>query len=65
MFVILDFALERFELDKMRAKTRQVKRRMSHAVGDGDSAISSSNLDMESVEQFLKNTNLWEKYKSG
>jgi len=62
--VSLDFELERYELDKMRAKTKMVKRRMSEAVGDGDGGSSKNPLDAQSVEMFIKNSNLWEKYKT-
>jgi len=63
--VSLDFALERYELDKMREKTNQVKQRMSVAVGDDCSDPSNlSNLSKSSIDMFLKNSNLWEKYKS-
>ena len=59
-----DFELERYELDKMRAKTKMVKRRMSEAVGDGEGGTSANPLDAQSVEMFIKNSNLWEKYKT-
>ena len=59
-----DFELERYELDKMKEKTKMVKRRMSEAVGDGDAGTSSNPLDAQSVEMFIRNSNLWEKYKT-
>lgn len=59
--VSLDFSLERYEIDRMKAKTNQVKQRMSDAVGDDCS--DPSNLS-SSIDMFLKNSNLWEKYKS-
>ena len=63
--VFPDCALERFEIDRMKAKTKQVKRRMSEAVGDTDSgSVSAADLSEGSVDQFLKNKHLWEKYKS-
>lgn len=62
--VSLDFELERYELDKMKEKTKMVKRRMSEAVGDGDAGTSSNPLDAQSVEMFIRNSNLWEKYKT-
>ena len=43
---------------KMREETNKVKRRMSEAVG-GEIAV-----DLDSVDMFLRNDNLWERYKS-
>ena len=43
---------------KMREKTNKVKRRMSEAVG-GEIAVN-----LDSVDMFLRNDNLWERYKS-
>ena len=54
----LDFELEDFEMIKMREKTNKVKRRMSEAVG-GEVAVN-----LDTVDMFLRNNNLWEQYKS-
>jgi len=54
----LDFELEDYEMIKMREKTNKVKRRMSEAVG-GEIAVN-----LDSVDMFLRNDNLWEQYKS-
>jgi len=56
--VSLDFELEDFEMIKMREKTNKVKRRMSQAVG-GEVAVN-----LDTVDMFLRNNNLWEQYKS-
>lgn len=56
--VSLDFELEDYEMIKMREKTNKVKRRMSEAVG-GEIAVN-----LDSVDMFLRNDNLWEQYKS-
>lgn len=56
--VSLDFELEDYEMIKMREETNKVKRRMSEAVG-GEIAVN-----LDSVDMFLRNDNLWERYKS-
>lgn len=57
-----DVALERCDIERMRKKTLQVKRRMTETVGDGD--LLSSCLTPTTVDMFLANSNLWEKYKT-
>jgi len=62
--VSLDCQLEDYEMVRMREKTNQVKRRMSAAVG-GDEDGRLKSLTEDCVDMFLRNNNLWEKYKSG
>ena len=59
MIFCLDFELDDYEMIKMREKTNKVKRRMSEAVG-GEVAVN-----LDTVDMFLRNNNLWEEYKSG
>ena len=56
-----DDALDRYEIDKMRKKTLQVKRRMTETVGTGNQQDS---LTSHTVDMFLANSILWEKYKT-
>lgn len=59
--VTLDDALDRYEIDKMRKKTLQVKRRMTETVGSGS---QQDCLTSHTVDMFLANSILWEKYKT-
>ena len=56
-----DDALDRYEIDKMRKKTLQVKRRMTETVGSGS---QQDCLTSHTVDMFLANSILWEKYKT-
>ena len=56
-----DDALDRYEIDKMRKKTLQVKRRMTETVGTGS---QQDCLTSHTVHLFLANSLLWEKYKT-
>ena len=56
-----DDALERYDIDKMRKKTLQVKRRITDTVGRGN---IEDCLTTNTVDMFLANSNLWEKYKT-
>lgn len=59
--VTLDDALERCDLDAMKKKTLEVKRRMTDSAGTGN---IEDCLTKNTVEMFLANSSLWEKYKT-
>ena len=60
----LDNELERFEIEKMNCKTREVKKRMSLVTGDCENDITNV-LNSGSVDSFIKNGNVWGKYVIG
>ena len=60
----LDNELERFEIEKMRSKTKEVKKRMSLVTGDNENDLSKV-LNSGNVDSFIKDNNLWKKYVIG
>ena len=60
----LDNELERFEIEKMNSKTREVKKRMSLVTGDNENDLSKV-LNSGNVDSFIKDGNLWKKYVIG
>ena len=60
----LDNELERFEIEKMNFKTREVKKRMSLVTGDNENDLSKV-LNSGNVDSFIKDGNLWKKYVFG
>ena len=57
--VTLDFQLERGEIEKMNQKTKEVKQRISQVAVE----FSAQDLKPDTVEAFIKDDSLWEKYK--
>ena len=57
-----DDALDRCDIDKMRKKTLEVKRRMTETVGG--TSDQPDCLTSHAVQMFLANSILWEKYKT-
>ena len=60
----LDNELERFEIEKMNSKTREVKKRMSLVTGDHEIDLSKL-LNSGNVDSFIQDGNLWKKYVIG
>ena len=60
----LDNELERFEIEKMNFKTREVKKRMSLVTGDNENDLSKV-LNSGNVDSFITDGNLWKKYVFG
>ena len=62
----LDMELERFDLEKMRSRTRQVKKRMSLVINDREWEEEEERRDMvlaaPTVAGFMQNDRLWGKY---
>ena len=61
----LDMELERFDLEKMRSRTRQVKKRMSLVINDREweeEERSDLVLAAPTVAGFMQNDHLWGKY---
>ena len=54
----LDNELERFEIEKMNSKTREVKTRMSLVTGDHEIDLSKL-LNSGNVDSFIQDGNLW------
>ena len=57
----LDDELERFEIDKMNSKTREVKERMSIVSGSDENNVAKV-LNSENVDAFIKDNQIWNKY---
>ena len=57
----LDMELERFDLEKMRCKTREVKKRMSLVIHDREEEADMI-LVAPAVRGFMQNDHLWGKY---
>ena len=57
----LDDELERFEIDKMNSKTREVKERMS-IVSRSDEDDVDKVLNSGTVDAFIRDTKIWDKY---
>ena len=57
----LDDELERFEIDKMNSKTREVKERMSIVSGSDENDVAKV-LNSGNVDAFIKDTQIWNKY---
>merc|ERR1711915_321990 len=57
----LDNQLERFEIEQMNEKTREVKERMSIASSE-DQLKKDNILDSKAVDSFIKDKTLWQKY---
>ena len=57
----LDDELERFEIDKMNSKTREVKERMSIVSGSDENDCAKV-LNSGNIDAFIKDTKIWDKY---
>ena len=57
----LDGELERFEIEKMNSKTREVKERMSIVSGSDENDVAKV-LNSGNVDAFIKDTQIWNKY---
>ena len=57
----LNTELERFEIEKMNCKTREVKTRMYIITGDNKNDLSKV-LNSGNVDSFITDSNLWKKY---
>ena len=62
--VSLDCELERFEIEEMNCKTREVKKRMFLVTGEARNDTDNV-LNRGAVDSFIKNGNLWGKYVVG
>ena len=58
----LDNDLERFEIERMKDKTRQVVQRMNNALGQTENIEVQEILKVKNVDGFMKDEILWGKY---